>query len=49
MGGWRGLTAVAAVILLGPVPVSLLAFPARATTTSAAQAPGQGIFSQLPV
>jgi hypothetical protein len=35
MGGWRGLTAVAAVILLGPVPVSLLAFPARATTTSA--------------
>ena len=27
MGGWRGSTAVAAVILLGPVPVSLLAYP----------------------
>ena len=35
MGGWRELTTVAAVILLGAVPVSLLASPASARTTSA--------------
>ena len=35
MGDWRGLTTVAALILLGSVPVSLLASPASARTTSA--------------